>query len=71
MHVRTYADGSGAWHAVVPDVGSVQSQRQRARRAIAAAVRIRQGDDDPIIRLGPTPPLMAPGRNPVRDWAEY
>ncbi len=70
MKIRTFADPSGCWSAVVPAVGSVESQRKRARRAIAAEVRMRQGDEHPVIRLGNTPPTIVRQRTAVRVWAE-
>lgn len=70
MKIRTYADGFGRWHAVVPTVGSIPAQRERARRAIRAEVKVRQGDQHPVIRVAPTPPVSSPHRNPVRVWVE-
>jgi hypothetical protein len=70
MRVHTYADGFGRWHAVVPAVGSVGAQRERARRAIAAEVRARQYGQRPVIRLGATPPALPRRGSPIRVWAE-
>ncbi len=70
MKIRTYADGYGMWHAVVPATGSVPAQRRRARRAIAAQVRQRQGEQGVVIRLGGTPPMAAAEACAVRVWGE-
>ena len=69
MKIRTYADGFGLWHAVVPAIGTVRAQRERARRAIAQEVCARQGDQDPLIRLSPVPPIVVQ-RSAVRVWQE-
>lgn len=68
MKIHVYADGYGLWHAVVPAVGSVKAQRERARRAIAREVRARQGDQRPVIRLADVPAVC--GRAAVREWRE-
>jgi hypothetical protein len=68
MKIHVYADAYGLWHAVVPTVGSVKAQRERARRAIAQEVRIRQGDQRPRIRLADTPSVTP--RTDVREWRE-
>lgn len=65
--VVTFADGYGLWHAIVPTTGSVKAQRERARRAIATQVRVRQGDQRPVIRLDQTPPAQRDG---TRTWSE-
>lgn len=67
--IHVYADGFGLWHAVVPAVGSVKAQRERARRAIAREVRAREANQRPVIRLADTPPAIA-GRAAVREWRE-
>lgn len=69
MRIHVYADGYGLWHAVVPAVGTVKAQRERARRAIAREVRQHQGDQRPVIRMADTPPAIA-GRAAVREWRE-